>query len=140
MSALVGVHAGEIDAWWPDLLPWVGRALAAGEGEYGLEDVRRLTIERAIQLWAFTDQGSIEGMAATQVINYPRARKTQIFLGAARDGLSDRWMPWLEGIEGWARVAQEASANQIIGRPGWVRRLSRFGYRQTHVVMQKDLR
>ena len=140
MSSLIGVQAGAIDTFWPGLMPWVGSALAAGENEYSFEDIRRLAAERAIQLWAFAEDGEIEGFAATQVVNYPQSRKTQIFLGAARDGMSERWEPWLEGIEAWARTAQQAAANQVIGRRGWARRLEKFGYRQTHVIMQKDLK
>jgi len=137
---VVGVLKGGLDTQWPALAPWIGRALAEGGGEYRIDDIREMASDGRVQVWAFLENGEHQGVAVTQLVRYPRQLVAQIFLGAAKDGFSEQWLPWLEGIEAWAKVAHGATGMEIIGRPGWAKRLQKFGYRQTQVVMRKELR
>ncbi|MGJ5205543.1 hypothetical protein [Bradyrhizobium sp. HKCCYLR20261] len=48
-----------------------------------------------------------------------------------------RWLPLISGIETYAK-AEGCRGMRLHGRKGWLRALD--GYRQTHVILQKELR
>lgn len=137
MSEVFGVLKGALDTQWPYLLPWIERGLAEGHGEYQPDDIRALAADGLVQLWALRADDAIQGVAVSQVVDYPRLKVVQVMVAAARDGLRDEWLPWIAAIEAWARVALGASAIEVLGRPGWVRVLG--DYTQSHVVMRKEL-
>lgn len=137
MSEVFGVLRGALETQWPYLLPWIERGVAEGHGEYQPEDIRELAASGRVQLWALRADGSIQGAAVTQVVQYPRLKAVQVMIAAARDGLRDEWLPWLKAIEAWARVTLDASAIEVLGRPGWARVLG--DYTQSHVVVRKEL-
>jgi hypothetical protein len=47
-----------------------------------------------------------------------------------------RWLPLIDGIEAYAK-AEGCLCVRIFGRKGWLRVLE--GYRQAHVIIEKDL-
>lgn len=139
MSEVFGVLKSAIATQWPHVEPWIVRALEQGNGEYEPADIRAQAEDGRVQLWAFLHDGEIVGAAVTQVVQYPRRKAVSLFLGAAKDGLRDQWLPWLEGIEAWASVAIGADAIEVKGRKGWARVLPP-DYVHERVVMRKGLK
>ena len=131
------VRSIDVDTVWPQVLPFVERALAAGDGGHAPEDVRRLCRGHDAQLWLGVGVGGLEMVAVTEIRVLPRRRIARIWLLAgldARGWIDER----LAAIEDWART-ERCDAIELVGRKGWLRRLP-AGWAHTQVVMRKDLR
>ena len=130
-----GVVGDDVPTVWPLIEHLVVRALEYADGRYAASDVLMRLLARDMQLWLAVDWlGSIHGVCVTEIVNYPRSRRCQLFLAAGRD--PRRWMNALATIESWAK-AQGCDAIDCSGRAGWERLL--HGYKKTHVSLRKEL-
>lgn len=125
--------AEAVAAVWPAVRPLVGAALAHADGRYAPEDVLAALRDRRMQLW-LAGEGGLEAVCVTEILDYPRQRRCNLFLCAGR--ARRRWLAGLAAIEGWAR-AEGCAAMELQGRRGWQRLLP--DYRPTHVLLRKDL-
>lgn len=104
------------------------KALVHSSGEYGVDDILDLVEQRRAHLWEFED----DTFAVTVRVEYPRIVRLRIILFAGRmnDMFYDRFVEIAK--------AMGASGLECFGRPGWERRLERFGARPAYTVMVKD--
>lgn len=103
-------------------------ALAHGQGEYSVEDILLAFARGEMQIWEFPE-GSF---AVTKMVHYPRKRRLCVILYSGE--MSD------ERVEQFFALAKAAGADGIeaFGRPGWTRRLAKFGAKPAYTVMVKD--
>lgn len=130
-----GVPGGALAAWWPSARPFIEAALAEGPGDMTAEDVHRFLRSGHMQLWLLRARG-VRGALVTEIAVYPRQKTCIARLFSAESGRSFAWLPMMRILEAWARE-QECCAVEVIGRAGWKRILPE--YRQTHVVLRKEL-
>jgi len=118
---------------WPKLAPWITSALEHGTSSTKPDDVRQGALKGEYQLWvAWEDDFSVRAVCVTEVIG-PRCR-IFICMGIGRED----WFHHLETIEEWAREKGCTSVLPCV-RPGWVKDLSKAGYRKRHITMEKML-
>ena len=111
----------------PDLF---AKALARAGNEHTFADIEAEARAGRMQLWPGDD-----ALAVTQLRNTPKGKVLHI-LYAAGDG------PELEEITEdmafWAKAQGCASLTQT-GRPGWVKRLKRRGWRTIQITMERPV-
>ena len=130
-----GVPNGVLGDWWPHARDFIEAALAEGPGDMTAADVYRFLLSEHMQLWLLW-LGGVRGELITEIAVYPRHKTCVVRLFAATDGFRNAWLPMLGVIEAWANE-KECCAVEVIGRAGWKRLLP--DYRQTHVVLRKEL-
>lgn len=86
------------------------------------EDEYHLVLSGDAQLWISIDDGAVTGAAITRIFDYPQA-PTLVILTMAGDG-SD-WNTLIQDLELFAANAG-CTHLEIMGRRGWLRRLSGF--------------
>lgn len=104
---------------WPQFAPHFQAALARGAGEYWLEDVLRFLSDGSWQAWgAFSLDEGLLACAATEVVEYPRARILFLHMAGGREGGAVGAMWPL--VREWGR-SQGCRAMRFMGRKGWAR-------------------
>jgi hypothetical protein len=126
----------QVDDAWPVVETWIADALERSGGVYLPEDIKDACERNAMQLWLVTDEGDIRAVVVTAVIDYPRKKVCQILIctGEGRG----QWQEMIGLLEQWARD-NGCDIFRPVARTGWARVLKPFGYRQTHVILEKDL-
>ncbi len=133
---LVLIPAGHVGAVWHLAEPHLRRALSYADGEFTLEDVRKLMEEGRFQLWMGWDLGRRQAVGAgvTEIFDYPRRRVCFLVLWAS-EAPRATWLPCLKTVEQWA-AAQGCIAMRLLGRKGWARVLN--GYRPQYTVFVRS--
>lgn len=134
---LTGVSAKNIPLIWGDIQPLVESALFYSEGEYAANDIYNLLMYQKMQLWVATDDINLQGLAVTEILEYPQMKVCSVVLAAGFD--FDRWKHIADTIEKWA-YSQGCKRMRNLGRPGWKRRAKEHGYDMPYVVYTKPLR
>lgn len=105
------------------------RAISHAQGEYDVDDVLDWIRDGDAQLWEFEN----DSFAVTMRVQYPRIVRLRVVLFAGR--MTD------EIVERMMEIARALGAGglECFGRPGWERRLKKFGAKPAYTVMVKDL-
>lgn len=128
----------------PELLPLLWREAEAlllkgksqWEEYFDVEDFKAAVEVGIYQLWLTADEGGYTIVVVTDMVVFP---KKKLFRGLfVSGGKLKRALPLLDCLEIWAR-GQGCDTSVIIGRPAWLRLLSRRGYSLEGVVMNKDI-
>lgn len=86
------------------------------------------------QCWAIVENG-LRGVALTQITN--DRKKVCHITHLTGEGLKE-WADAFEVIEAWA-IANGCDRIKAVARPGYKKIGAKFGLRQTHIVLEKDL-
>lgn len=132
---LTGIPAGRVASVWPAVAPMLARALDHGQGDYGLDDIRALLLDRSCQLWAWIEDGAIAACCVTTIIVYPRRKVCGLMLVGGK-GLA-RWLDAAQPvIAAWAR-AQGCTQLEGYARKGWLRVLK--DWRTAWTQIRRDI-
>jgi len=131
---LTGIQAAHVEELWPQVAGLLQKALAKGQGDYILDDVKKELLERDAQLWAWIEDGIVLGCCTTRIVNYSQSRVCQIPLIAGTK--MRKWLQCEDVIATWAR---EKGCTQLEGfsRDGWIRVLRHW--RKAWTTMRRDL-
>jgi hypothetical protein len=110
--------------------PYLERALEHAPHTHTLADLRAGVASGDFQLWPGERSAIL-----TQIHQYPRATVLCIYLAG---GLMSELLEMLPSVLTWARNWGCTSAF-IAGRSGWARVLSARGWRQTQVILERDI-
>jgi hypothetical protein len=123
------VPAEYVDRVWPEVAPYVDKALKYASGKYEPGDVHELVIRFGYPLWiAFDDEG-IKGAVITRFIQYPRKKYLFLEFCGGRDGFS--WKaPMLKVLRSWAKD-NGCDGIEGAGRDAWQRVFKGDGYQRT---------
>lgn len=103
------------------------------------EDILKQVIAGRLDLWlVLSEIGAVEGM----LMAYPEKHKNKciyVLRWATGRNLHKHKQKVLKEIEEYA-LAGGATHIQVIGRKGWTRVLRGWKYKQTAIVLEKDLR
>lgn len=133
MIELSAVPSAHVEAVWPLVKRHLDRALAYGDGEFTLDDIRRLCRARDMQLFVVGDGKGIHGAGVTQIVRYPRKLYLDLVLWAA-DRPLDEYLHLFAAIEHWAKTL--GAIPRLFGRRGWGRKLP--NYRATYTVFVRS--
>lgn len=136
-AVLLGVQPNAVNQVWSDIRPWIIHLIEEDDSIDELGVVENL-MNGQLQLWIVKDvsRGIIQSVLITKVeIRLKRQVCTIHFLGG-KD--MDSWIHLLPDLESWAKHIG-CGAIDLVGRPGWSRRLKEVGFTLTDVVMEKRL-
>ena len=125
-------------ALWPDLAPYISRALAFDPFEsITLERIAEQVATGYARLLVAVKDEQILGATVVQMFKKNDERVLHVLTTAGVD--LEEWLPAL--IDELVTLAEEHNSAVITmsGRPGWSKKLRPFGFRTAHVQMRLEV-
>lgn len=132
---LVTYQSEEIEKIWHELEPLIKKVLIKHEEEYTIDSIKEMLFKKQVQLWT-SYNGQIEAFVLTHIAIYPNHKICEIFMCGGSN--LDNWLGFMSNIEAWA-ISIGCKYIGLQGRKGWKRKLSHIGFKQTKIIMQKEL-
>lgn len=128
---------GQVAGVIPALLPYLAESQAWTRGRATVDDILRFILNGQMHLWAVHEDGKIHGHVVTEIKEYPRCKMLVIQYCAMETGTLDQINDKMQTVA--AEVAKSAGCAGIefIGRPGWRKTASKYGYSVQSVMYQK---
>ncbi len=114
--------------------------LALEKEGYGTEisSILNLLETQHMQLWLALLEGTIVAAVATEVVKYPKVLVARMVLAGGTQG--SKWEGHLaKEFEFWARK-KGIDIVEVQGRPGWGKRMKKYGMKLHSVTLQVNLR
>jgi hypothetical protein len=120
---------------WELAKPFLQKAIDLNRGEFELDDIHQLVLDKKMQLWGIHD-GELKAVMVTEIIIYPRMKRLRVVLNGGV--LIDTWLDVVMDTLDRFKAAHGCKDIEILGRRGWVRKLAKYGYREYQTVTIKD--
>ncbi len=134
---LIGVPVRDLEVAWPFVEEMLFEGLDTALDEFNLQDLYGFIKDRKMQLWtACCEIGEVSACMITEVVEHPRIKVCRIVLLVGED--MEAWLNLDKGIVAWAG-ALGCTKIDAICRPGLKKLLPKVGYKQTHIVMSKEI-
>jgi len=132
---LTGVQSHDLELVWPEVKPFIERALEKAHGEYKSADIYNALHRKDMQLWI---GGELLYVGVTQILTYPSGLKVVEIVLTAGDNL-DQWVKDSNTyIEEWAK-SLGADQIRVYGRHGWSKVLGKIGFNHGYTVMIRSI-
>jgi hypothetical protein len=137
MIQLVYIPNEKIDEAWHHVESNIADALARSSGYALASNFKEWIKEKKMQLWILWDKESEHkyyGVVVTEIIQRPlqRVLNIKIMTGTHRE----KWQHLVKEIEDFAWF-NNCDSMELVARPGWEKVLKRFGYKKSHVLLEK---
>ena len=140
---LVKVPTKELDKVWGLIEKDIKQSLLFSGQLSNAEFVLKTAKEGKFQIWILWDKlqkTNVEnyfGVVITEIIEKPLGKVCHIFMMTGRQ--RHKWQYLVKDIEKFAKE-EKCSMMELITRPGWQKVLNQFGYKRTHVVLEKQIK
>ena len=140
---LVKVPTKELDKVWGLIEKDIKQSLLFSGQLSNAEFVLKTAKEGKFQIWILWDKAqktSVEkyfGVVITELVEKPLGKVCHIFMMTGRQ--RHKWQYLVKDIEKFAKE-EKCSMMELIARPGWQKVLNQFGYKRTHVVLEKQIK
>ena len=138
MIKLYNIPTKSVDEVWGVVKNDIANALTRSNG-YALSDhIKKWIKDTKMQLWILWDSEAEKekyyGVVVTEVIQRPlqRCLNIKIMIGRHRE----KWQHLIKHIEDFA-WQQNCDLLELVARPGWKKVLKPFGYKESHVLLEK---
>ena len=138
MIKLYNIPTKSVDEVWGVVKNDIANALSRSNG-YALSDhIKEWIKQQKMQLWILWDSEAEKekyyGVVVTEVIQRPlqRCLNIKIMIGRHRE----KWQHLIKHIEDFA-WQQNCDLLELVARPGWKKILKPFGYKESHVLLEK---
>ena len=138
MIKLYNIPTKSVDEVWKVVKNDIANALSRSNG-YALSDhIKEWIKQQKMQLWILWDSEAEKekyyGVVVTEVIQRPlqRCLNIKIMIGRHRE----KWQHLIKHIEDFA-WQQNCDLLELVARPGWKKVLKPFGYKESHVLLEK---
>lgn len=129
-----------IEHYWPQIEAELRTVPHLWEDRWRPEHFFQMAMSGHSQIWAVGTERDIELIAFTQVNVFPVARMLWVSLVFGKLSENDEALDRLNAVlEGFA-LMQNCARIEGEGRPGWERKLRRFGATRTRVVVSREVR
>jgi hypothetical protein len=118
--------------WWPKFERELDRVPHIWEEQWTKTALREAVMSDWVQVWGFGPPEQTRVVVFTQVVDFPVGKVLQIFLGFGNS--LDAALPVMEAAFERLAIVSGCKFCEIIGRPGWERKLPRF--RRVAVVLR----
>jgi hypothetical protein len=139
MSAAVLIPAENVEAVWPLVEPYVKRVCARHSDQVTEAELLDDAMAGRKQIWMAWDGANkaVQAVFSTSIDEAKDGSKTaRLHFCTGQD--REQWQDLLADILAWA--AQNGCKRfRTIARKGWSEHLADYGFRQTHVVFEKEL-
>lgn len=121
--------------YWPSIEKELDKVAHIWEPWYTKQYLRDIPLHQELLVWETGLNGAVRVVIFAHFIQTPRGRGLQFVLALGNS--LDAYLPQLEAL--YERLAQDFGCDfvQILGRRGWVRKLSHF--KEDFVVMSRQL-
>tara|TARA_Y100001970_G_scaffold264070_1_gene350281 strand:- start:19230 stop:19661 length:432 start_codon:yes stop_codon:yes gene_type:complete len=138
MIQLVNIPPESVSKAWGIVKADIANALARSNG-YALADhILKWINEKKMQLWILWDpeaeNNKYYGVVVTEIIQRPLQKCLNIKIMTGRH--REKWQHLIKHIEDFA-WQQNCDLLELVARPGWKKILKPFGYRESHVLLEK---
>ena len=140
---LVKVPTKELDKAWGLIEKDIKQSLLYSGQLSNSEFVLKTAKEGKFQIWILWDKAqktSVEkyfGVVITELVEKPLGKVCHIYMMTGRQ--RHKWQYLIKDIEKFAKE-EKCSMMELIARPGWQKVLNQFGYKRTHVVLEKQIK
>ena len=138
MIQLINIPTKSVDEAWRVVRTDIANALTRSNGYALSEHIKKWIIEEKMQLWILWDQEAEKekyyGVVVTEVIQRPLQRCLNIKIMTGRH--REQWQHLIKHIEDFA-WQQNCDLLELVARPGWKKILKPFGYKESHVLLEK---
>ena len=126
-------------AAWQAALPYLHKSIAESPVRLSADDFLRLIDTAQMQLWLGTEHSQTQAAMITELVDYPLVKVCRaIHLGAENGAVQPFLKVAFNEVMRWAR-ANGCNRFELVGRLGWQRMLSEYGFEAKTVHMEKIL-
>jgi len=140
---LIRIPTSNIDDVWPLIKKDIKDSLIYSGSHTDSDFVYETLKQEKFQLWIFWDKNApttlekYHGVIVTEIVQKKLKKVCHIFIMTGRN--RQRWTALgLSVLENFA-LEQDCNLMELIARPGWARVLKEYNYKNTHIVLEKQL-
>lgn len=119
---------------WKQAKPHLLRGLVRQHAHYTLDDIEAWVISGSHDLWVATENGRVLAAIITKIVRYNSGKRAWEVLQAG--GFEARkWIHQMVREMGEFGHLHGVTEWRVVGRPGWLRWLKRYGFAREAVVL-----
>ena len=136
MIEQVLIPTNKVEQVWSFAVKDVADALARSNGYARAEHIKKEILDNKMQLWILWDSETKEyyGVCVTEIIQRPLQRCLNIKIMTGRH--RDKWQHLIKHVEEFA-WKNNCDLLELVARPGWKKILKQYGYKESHVLLEK---
>jgi len=140
---LVRIPTQELDKVWGLIDKDIRQALSYSSQLTDSEFVLETAKENKFQIWILWDESQKKpvdkyfGVVVTELITRKFGKVCHIYIMTGKQ--RHKWQYLIKDIEEFAKQ-NDCQMMELIARPGWQKVLNNFGYKRTHVVLEKKIK
>jgi len=139
---LVRIPTEELEKVWSLIEKDIRQALAYSSQLTDSNFVFEIAKQNKFQIWVLWDKEQKEqnkyfGVVVTEIIKRKLGKVCHIYIMTGRQ--RHKWQYLIKDIEEFAKN-EGCLMMELIARPGWQKVLNNFGYKRTHVVLEKKIK
>ena len=139
---LVNIPSSNLDDVWNLVKKDISEALSYSGNHTDAQFVYDCIKEKKMQLWVVWDKDkptTLEkyyGVVVTEIVKRKLIQSCNIFIVTGRH--RQQWQHLISVLEDFA-IENNCTNMELIARKGWQRIMEQFDYKQTHVVLEKQI-
>jgi len=139
---LVNIPSSNLDDVWSLVKKDISDALSYSGDHTDSQFVYDCVKEKKMQLWVVWDKDkptTLEkyyGVVVTEIVKRKLIQSCNIFIVTGRH--RQQWQHLISVLEDFA-IENNCTNMELIARKGWQRIMEQFDYKQTHVVLEKQI-
>ena len=139
---LVNIPSSNLDDVWSLVKKDISEALSYSGDHTDSQFVYDCVKEKKMQLWVVWDKDkptTLEkyyGVVVTEIVKRKLIQSCNIFIVTGRH--RQQWQHLINVLEDFA-IENNCTNMELIARKGWQRIMEQFDYKQTHVVLEKQI-
>ena len=136
MIEQVLIPTNKVEQVWSFAVKDVADALARSNGYARAEHIKKDILDNKMQLWILWESETKEyyGVCVTEIIQRPLQRCLNIKIMTGRH--CDKWQHLIKHVEEFA-WKNNCDLLELVARPGWKKVLKQYGYKESHVLLEK---
>ena len=139
---LVNIPSSNLDDVWSLVKKDISEALSYSGNQTDAQFVYDCVKENKMQLWVVWDKDkptTLEkyyGVVVTEIVKRKLIQSCNIFIVTGKH--RQKWQHLISVLEDFA-IENNCTNMELIARKGWQRIMEQFDYKQTHVVLEKQI-
>ena len=136
MIEQVLIPTNKVEQVWSFAVKDIADALARSNGYARAEHIKKEILDNKMQLWILWDSETKEyyGVCVTEIIQRPLQRCLNIKIMTGRH--REKWQHLIKHVEEFA-WQNNCDLLELVARPGWKKVLKQYGYKESHVLLEK---
>lgn len=140
---LVRIPSEQLDKVWSLIEKDIKDALAYSNQLTDSDFVLEVAKQDKFQVWVLWDKDKDKtidkyfGVVVTEIIQRKLGKVCHIYIMTGRQ--RQKWQYLVKDIEEFAKQ-EDCKMLELIARPGWQKVLNNYGYKRTHIVLEKQIK